>query len=426
MSRLDSGNNKTLVGFLKEVSCALLLLNLVMGSTIAAQAQGSETSLSQPQTTEITIHAPTTVAEPPSSSTVPLLPVGQVREQENPPLSKELGIPLYMWDDGTDSPKAIIVAFHGLTFHGKVYKELGKRLAQDGYLVVAPEMRGYGRWYYCSKNGGAHTKDCGHVTAKTRLPKITSLPKTKENKTTYSQRVCKRANYKQSLNDFTALLKRLHQEYPGLMLYCIGESLGADMAVRLASTSGQLVDGLILASPAIKKQGILRRSLIPESAKMMFNPAREINVRPYLENCLSEDKRIVNERAQDPYVRKGLSLLELLSTQKTTKETLTYIPNISPNTPVLIIQGTDDRIIKANGVVLILERLRAKDQTVRWFDNRGHVLLETAYIQPDTWSTITDWLTEHLAAASNKKVQSGIQTALEVDPKTKTAPPVEP
>lgn len=418
MNRLDSSRNNVLASFLKEAVSALLLINLVIGSACGAQAQSPIGSNAAPQ--NISAQAPASSSDPAPSSPSSITSTAQVREQDNPPLSKELGIPMYMWDDGTDSPKAIIVAFHGLTFHGKVYEELGKRLAQDGYLVVAPEMRGYGRWYYCTETGGAHTKACGHITTKT------TISRTANSKNLDSPGSCKRSNYKQSLRDFTVLLKRLRQDYPGVMLYCIGESLGADMAVRLASTNGQLVDGLILASPAIKKQGVLRPSLISESAKLMFNPTREISVRPYLANCLSEDKRIVDERSKDPYVRKGLSFLELLSTQKTAKDTLTYIPNISKNTPVLIIQGTDDRVVKANGVVLILERLRATDQTVRWFDNRGHVLLETAYIQPDTWHTINDWLTEHLAAAGNKKVQSGVQTALEVAPKTKVPPLPEP
>jgi hypothetical protein len=52
-------------------------------------------------------------------------------------------------------------------------------------------------------------------------------------------------------------------------------------------------------------------------------------------------------------------------------------------------------VVKSNAVVQLLNNLKSKDQTVRWFKNRGHVLLETAYIRPDTLTIVTGWLKEH-------------------------------
>ncbi len=63
--------------------------------------------------------------------------------------------------------------------------------------------------------------------------------------------------------------------------------------------------------------------------------------------------------------------------------------------PVLIIQGSNDRVVKSNAVVQLLSSLKSQDQTVRWFSNRGHLLLETDFVQPDTMLIVTGWLREH-------------------------------
>ena len=59
-------------------------------------------------------------------------------------------------------------------------------------------------------------------------------------------------DYKQSNIDIVALTKYVKTAYPNIPLYVIGESLGADMALHIASECPNLVDGLILAAPSVK------------------------------------------------------------------------------------------------------------------------------------------------------------------------------
>jgi len=43
----------------------------------------------------------------------------------------------------------------------------------------------------------------------------------------------------------------------------------------------------------------------------------------------------------------------------------------------------------------MVAHLKANDQQVRWFDERGHILIETAHIRPDTMQAIVGWLNVH-------------------------------
>jgi hypothetical protein len=44
---------------------------------------------------------------------------------------------------------------------------------------------------------------------------------------------------------------------------------------------------------------------------------------------------------------------------------------------------------------MLMSRLKSQDQQVRWFEDRGHILIETSHIRPDTMQTIVGWLNEH-------------------------------
>jgi esterase/lipase len=64
--------------------------------------------------------------------------------------------------------------------------------------------------------------------------------------------------------------------------------------------------------------------------------------------------------------------------------------------PVLVIQGSKDRMVCSNAVMLLLQKMHSQDQTVRWFSDRGHLLLETSYVRPETLDTLNDWLDGHM------------------------------
>src|SRR5205085_1729330 len=96
---------------------------------------------------------------------------------------------------------------------------------------------------------------------------------------------------------------------------------------------------------------------------------------------------------------KKLTVFDLLATSRLIKSNIKHAERIPEDMPVLVIQGDRDRMLNSNGVVVLLNHLKSRDQTVKWFPGKGHLLIETPHIQPATMETISSWLSEHINAA---------------------------
>lgn len=280
--------------------------------------------------------------------------------------SWELKTPVYLWQNKEVEPKAVAIAVHGLTLHGLIYDRLATHLADQGFIVLAPDLHGYGRW---SQKQASDDKcpDC-------------------------HSHLC----YTKSKRDVEQLVIAAKGQYPTLPIYLIGESLGADIAIYTTARHPELVNGMVLSSPAIKHSWNMASPLFKDVAILMRNPFHEVNLVPYIKRWASEDPEIIAEAVNDPLVRKRLTIWDLLKTHQAMKPTLQYADKVPTTVPVLIIQGDKDRMLKTNAVVQLLKHLNCQDQTVRWFTNRGHLLLETSHLQPDTVKIVDLWLQEHV------------------------------
>lgn len=276
-----------------------------------------------------------------------------------------LNMPIYRWAPA-GPVKGVVLALHGLVMHGQAYDELGKTLANRGFVVYSTDMRGYGRL----------TKDYPHefCTAKDCKQKI---------------------HYGKSADDLIKLADKLKADHPGMPLYIMGESMGADMAIRIASARPALADGLVLSSPAIRAHHFVDSTTVKNVPAIMANFKRQLDLMPYVKKYASEDPQIVSELFHDPMLRRKMSTYELLKSRQSINDTLSYVPNLSEDKPVLVLQAKDDRCVRADAVVLLMSRLKSHDQQVRWFENRGHILIETSHIRPDTMDAIVGWLDTH-------------------------------
>jgi acylglycerol lipase len=285
---------------------------------------------------------------------------------ENGQLSQSLDIPVYQWSPAK-SPKAIIIAAHGLVMHGKSFDKLARTLVTQGYAVAATDMRGY----------GAYAQEHSHkfCTAEDCKAKI---------------------DYQKSYADLVRLGQSLKEQYPGRPMFVVGESLGGSMAIRLAAEHKEMVDGIVLSSPAIKRHTFIDPYSVADCGIVVASPRHQFDLMPFMRHYSSDDPEIVDELINDPLTRKHLSAYELLKSDNAVRKTVSYIPQISPETPVLVIQGSADRCVKANAVVLLLAHLRSVDQTVKWFAERGHILIETSHIKADTMDTVVSWIHTHV------------------------------
>ena len=310
---------------------------------------------------------------------LPLMPpvaLAETVRNDESAVSCELDLPLYEWSDPMIKPKAMVVAIHGMAMHGGSFDALGKSLAAQGFFVVAPDLRGYGRCYRVSN----------------RYPEKANL------------------SYQKSFDDLVRLTEKLRSNHPDLPVFIIGESLGAALALQLAGRRPDLISGLVLSSPAIKRRLIMLPKTFLQAPVLVANPGRQLDLKPYIKYCASDDPRVVQEIMDDPLSRKTMSTRELLASLAAMKATLPYIKEIPPSIPVLIIQGSADRALKANAVVILLSRLKSTDQTVKWFPHRGHVLIETAFLRPPTLEVVEGWLLQHTRTfeSAGQKVREAI------------------
>lgn len=300
------------------------------------------------------------------ASFVPSQSMAEVTREDEAQLAQRVGLPVYQWSSASVEPRAVAILVHGLTMHGAIYDTLARHLADQGYVVLAPDLHGYGRWADL-KVEDRHCKECG-------------------------AQVC----YQKSRRELLGLIDSVKETYPTLPLYMIGESLGADMVLYSAGNRPKSIDGIVLSSPAIRRRMNMVPRVMWDAALLTHNPFRQVNLIPYMKKFASEDPRIVDEAVHDPLVRKKLTSWELFKTIRTIKPTLSYASKVPATMPVLVIQGDKDRMLKSNAVCDLLKRLNSTDRTVRWFHDRGHLLLETAYVQDDTLTTVENWLKGHL------------------------------
>lgn len=301
--------------------------------------------------------------------------VQNVVYQEDGTLSQKLGLPTYEWYSQEQAPRGVVLAVHGVTMHGRSYDYLGKSLAQQGYHVVSLDLRGYGRSFYDAEGLKKHepqTKDCDNRT---------------------------KVNYEKSAEDVARVARALKSRFPGQPVFALGESMGTNMVIRLAADHPELCDGLILSAPAVRRHQMLDPYVLVNAGLFCANPRAQLDLMPFVRRYASDDPRVVAEKETDPLLRRKMSAGELLKASSAIKKTISFVTRISPDTPVLVIQGGNDRVLHADAVGTLLTNLHAKDQTVKWFASRGHILLETEFIRDDTMDAVVGWLNTHVESA---------------------------
>ncbi|MBS1991839.1 MAG: alpha/beta fold hydrolase [Cyanobacteria bacterium SZAS LIN-3] len=310
-------------------------------------------------------------------------------------------IPISVWREESSKPKAVAVCVHGLVMHGRVYDRMARTLASQGFVVYAQDLRGYGRWQEKSYQAViGDERPAGPHTQSITLAEPTAVAAD-------GSKVAE-VRYDKSFEDLKMVIEAAHREHPSLPLFLIGESLGAGLSLHAAQDMPGCVNGLVLSSPALKRRLYIAPTVVKDCATLVTNPHQECDLAPYIKKLSSEDPRIVQEELSDPYIRKHLTCKDVLNTFSMIKSNLSYARNVSADIPVLVIQGDRDRILKQNAVVLLLDRLKCKDQTVRWLPGKGHVLIETGLIEPSTLNTIASWLNDHVPEENLVQAQNSM------------------
>jgi len=278
------------------------------------------------------------------------------------------GLPTYEWMPVDQDPKAIIVAIHGLTLHGRRFRVLGRSLAVQGIGFISMDMRGFGRAKFDDELKFSTAKD-----DKTRV------------------------NHEKSYEEIIQILTMVRKRYPTQKIAAMGESLGCTFCVRIAAEHPELIDGIVLSAPAVKVNSKMYASPsdIKQGIEAALSPHHEVNLHGFITDLVSSRPEIVAEMIDDPYIIKKLPISALLSTDEFVGKTSHWGKLIKDKIPVLILQGSADNCVSPKHVTDLMNNIPSDDQTLAWRGNYGHLQLETVYLRAATLSALLNWLQDH-------------------------------
>jgi alpha-beta hydrolase superfamily lysophospholipase len=258
--------------------------------------------------------------------------------------------------------RAVVVISHGAGEHSSRYEHVATHLAGLGYPVYALDHRGHGR------SGG-------------RRALVDRLDN--------------------AAADLGVLIDRAHDEQPEAPLFLLGHSLGATIALRYALGHQDKLDGLILSGalavidlppPPVR---LAARAL---SATIPWMPA--VGVDPV---TVSRDPAEVQAYRTDPLVHHGK--LPVRTVAEIAAATEAFPEQVASLTlPLLLVHGSEDRLVSVKGSRMVHERAASEDKTLKIYDGFFHeVLNELPEDRERVLADIAAWLQAH----TQSKTQPG-------------------
>ena len=270
--------------------------------------------------------------------------------------------PAIAWIDHSRKPKAAILCIHGLSLHKGTFDALGKRLARDGYAVYAIDVRGFGDWV--SQN-----------------------------------RKCK-VDLEGSLKDIEKELQDIHKAYPDLPVVILGESMGGAIALHATSLYPNLISGLVSCVPAGDRFGASDEDFKVGIHALLGGFNKEMNIGRDVVEQATKKEDLRNAWGNDPLVRMKLSPNELLQFSEFMGKNPNFAKNITA-TPVLFIQGANDKLVRPAGTWRLCEALGTADRQIVFSKSAEHLILEEAQFSDEDIGFIENWLKRHVLAQGN-------------------------
>jgi alpha-beta hydrolase superfamily lysophospholipase len=264
-------------------------------------------------------------------------------------------VPVRQWTDKNIRPRAVVVALHGASRHSGTYQTLAEHLVSLGYLVVSPDLRGHGEWYFSKQ-----------ATAKDKM-----------------------ANWDQSTDDVVALIDNLRDKYPRLPIFCMGESTGAAVAIKAAARC-PAINGLVLSAIGTRPCVHDVPNIVCDAFEGLFDLDKPLDVKDTIIKYSSDDERVRLNAGNDPLV-KPMSARELLRTSVLLNHTVANAEKLPAQMPVLMLQGDKDEIVTTSSARSVMRHIASHEKEMLEFPY-GHILLTTPFIHTDVMSEVSDWL----------------------------------
>ncbi len=267
------------------------------------------------------------------------------------------GYQLYQQSWLIDDPKAVILIVHGLGEHSSRYAHVAAHFNANGYAVYSYDHKGHGQ-------------------SEGRRAYVDSLDAFR--------------------HDLMQMINRVRLQHPKTPLFVYAHSMGGEIMAYTAVRDMPKLDGIIFSAPAlvpgddispllIKVAGILGRFL-PKAETTKLDS-----------NYISRDPATVQNYDTDPLnyrggipARTGAEMLRGFKAVEVGTPKLMY--------PMLIVHGSEDKIVNIEGSMQLYARAGSKDKTLKVFEGAYHEI-HNGPDKQEAFDLFVSWLNERLVSA---------------------------
>ncbi len=251
-------------------------------------------------------------------------------------------------------PKAGIILVHGLAEHSGRYLPVIDRLIQHGYAVDTFDLRGHGK-----SNG---------------VPILVS-------------------SFDDYLSDLDLFIDRVRARLPGKPLILLGHSMGGAITALYAICHQPQVRGIILSAPSVKISSDVS-PLLQKASSALARFLPRLKTMKIKHRHISRDPAVVEAYDRDPLVyRKGILLKTGSELINATKRIRSRAQEFS--LPVLILQGTGDKLADPDINKWFYEKISSSDRTLKLYEGLYHEVMN----EPEKEQVLQDiitWLDAHV------------------------------
>jgi len=251
--------------------------------------------------------------------------------------------------------RASLLVVHGLAEHSGRYMNLVRHFVPLGYAVYALDHIGHGR------SDGARI---------------------------YVERF---TDYTDTLSAFREMIHRLQKGKP---IVLVGHSLGGLIGALYLTEYQEGLTGAVLSGPAVKVADNISRFTI-FTGKILAAVAPRLRLIALDAVGVSRDPAVVRAYENDPLVYRGKMTMRLGSEMIRAMQRI-GVEAARIKLPLLILQGSDDRLVDPSGARMLHDRVSSTDKRIILYPGLYHEVFN----EPEHDRVLRDvaaWIEAHLA-----------------------------
>ncbi len=253
-----------------------------------------------------------------------------------------------------EEPKAILLVVHGLAEHSGRYMNLVNHFVPSGYAVYGIDQIGHGK---------------------------------SDGKRVYVER----------FEDFTKPLKTyfdtIRTWHPGRPIFLIGHSMGGLISTAYLLEHQNELSGAVLSGPGVKLPDTISRITIL-AGKILSILVPKAGIAPINYDEISRDQAVVDAYINDPLVYTGKVTARLMA------EVIKAINHVTEHAakiqlPIMIAQGSCDKMVPPSGAQILYERISSKDKTIKFYEGLYHEIFNEPEHE-QVLGEVQQWIEKHL------------------------------